>query len=294
MGGRVKKKPVSSLISNFLLIFVSVDLVLGYETTYEFGKYCSSYPNTDLDTDDEMYVEYNGKTVDFLCDTFAFRGGGDDIFDEYSVCVTPLYFNDSDCAVKLNFKTSLTGVTKHIITCTENKSAKYCGVQKEIIYIEFKNRNGKETNETKFKLQITAKKDYDYNRPDSSDIPSGAIVGGIFGSFFLIVLCIAIVRWCVAIQKPPQAQGRVLNSTEGYPDTPNPYMVYGAETQQNIMLTHSNVTSPNGYPMTLHPSPQEAACPPIIDNKFSSPPPSYDSLMESSTLHVKGAIQESS
>lgn len=53
-------------------------------------------------------------------------------------------------------------------------------------------------------------------------------------------------------------------------------MVYDAETQQNIMTTHSNVTSPNGYPMILHPSPQEAACPPIIDNKFSSPPPSYD------------------
>lgn len=47
------------------------------------------------------------------------------------------------------------------ITCTENKSAKYCGAQKEMIYIEFKNRNDKETNGAKFKLKITAKKDYD-------------------------------------------------------------------------------------------------------------------------------------
>lgn len=41
------------------------------------------------------------------------------------------------------------------------KSAKYCGAQKEMIYIEFKNRNDKETNGAKFKLKIKAKKDYD-------------------------------------------------------------------------------------------------------------------------------------
>lgn len=107
-----KKKAVSSflLISNFLLIFSHVDLVVGYETVYEFGEYCLSFPN-DIDNDDELYVEYNGKPVSFICDTFAFRGGVDldDIFDEYSTCVTPLYINDSNCAVALNIKTSLWG-----------------------------------------------------------------------------------------------------------------------------------------------------------------------------------------
>lgn len=47
--------------------------------------------------------------------------------------------------------------------CTENKSTKFCGAQNETIYIEFKNRNGREssTSGTKFKLKITAKKEYD-------------------------------------------------------------------------------------------------------------------------------------
>ncbi|XP_052677558.1 uncharacterized protein LOC128158660 isoform X2 [Crassostrea angulata] len=259
----------------------------------EFGENCSSYIN-DLDTDDEMYVEYKGKPVSFFCDNFKFRGSGDDIFDEYSVCVTPLYFNDSDCAVKLNFKTSYWGVTKLNITCTENKSARYCGAQKEMIYIEFKNRNDKETHGAKFKLKITAKRDYDYNRPNSSAIPSGAIIGGLFGSFFLITVCSDIVCRCLGIRKPSQGRVRTCNPTEGNPATANLYMVYDAETQQSTMTTPSNVTSPSGYPVTLHPSQHVAACPPIIDNKFSSPPPSYDSLMESSTSHVKGAIQESS
>uniref|UniRef100_A0A8W8LZ58 CUB domain-containing protein n=1 Tax=Magallana gigas TaxID=29159 RepID=A0A8W8LZ58_MAGGI len=180
----------------------------------EFGENCSSYIN-DLDTDDEMYVEYKGKPVSFFCDNFKFRGGGDDIFDEYSVCVTPLYFNDSDCAVKLNFKTSYWGVTKLNITCTENKSAKYCGAQKEMIYIEFKNRNDKETNGAKFKLKITAKKDYDYNRPNSSAIPSGAIIGGLFGSLFLITVCSDIVCRCLGIRKPSKGRVRTCNPTEG-------------------------------------------------------------------------------
>lgn len=76
--------------------------------------------------------------------------------------------------------------------------------------------------------------------------------------------------------------------------TANPYVVYKAQTQQSTMTTPSNITSPSGYPMTLHPPPQEAEYPQTTENKFSNPPPSYDSLMESSTSHVYDAIQESS
>lgn len=74
-----------------------------------------------MDYDEEMYVEYNGKTVDLSCDYFRFGGPGYGFFNEYSVCVTPLYFNDSECAVKLNIKTSLFESTKHVgIYCLSN------------------------------------------------------------------------------------------------------------------------------------------------------------------------------
>lgn len=39
---------------------------------------------------------------------------GDDILDEYSVCATPLNYNDNDCAVDIDIKTSLSGVTQHV------------------------------------------------------------------------------------------------------------------------------------------------------------------------------------
>lgn len=79
----------------------------------EFGEDCSSNTN-DLYEDDELYVEYNGKTVGFFCDSFKFSGRGVRLSDEYSVCVTPLYFNDSECAVEINIKTSNTGVSEHV------------------------------------------------------------------------------------------------------------------------------------------------------------------------------------
>lgn len=61
-----------------------------------------------------MYVEYNGKMVGFFCDSFEVRGRGYGFLDEYSVCVTPLYFNDSEWAIEINIKTTMFGVTKHL------------------------------------------------------------------------------------------------------------------------------------------------------------------------------------
>lgn len=53
------------------------------------------------------------------------------------------------------------GVTKHKITCSENKNTLYCGPQNEILYIEFDDRLDRDTNKASFKLKITAKKEYE-------------------------------------------------------------------------------------------------------------------------------------
>ncbi|XP_065937790.1 uncharacterized protein [Magallana gigas] len=254
---RTSKKPVLSflLITSCLLIFSHVALVFGYETTYEFGDDCS-YFTKDIGENNKVFLEYNGQTVDSYCDYFKFRGSGY-ILDEYSVCVTPLYFNDYDCAIEINIKTSIIGVTKHKIRCSENTIAQYCGPQDETLYIEFKNRNDGDTYGAKFKLKITAKKEYDF--------------------------C-----WCVCRRK--SSQGRVLNPTQGFSATANPYVVYGTQTQQNMMATPSSISSPGVYPMTSYPPPQGAAYPQTNDNNLSHPPPSYDALMASSTSHVYDTV----
>lgn len=55
------------------------------------------------------------------------------------------------------------------------------------------------------------------NRPNSSAIPSGAIIGGLFGSLFLITVCSDIVCRCLGIRKPSQGRVRTCNPTEGNP-----------------------------------------------------------------------------
>lgn len=79
----------------------------------EFGADCPIFTK-DVDEGNEIYIEYKGKEVASYCDDLKFRGRGNDILDEYSVCVTPLYFNDDDCAVEIDIKTSFNGVTKHV------------------------------------------------------------------------------------------------------------------------------------------------------------------------------------
>lgn len=76
--------------------------------------------------------------------------------------------------------------------------------------------------------------------------------------------------------------------------TANPYVVYGTQTQQNMMATPSSISSPGVYPMTSYPPPQGAAYPQTTDNNLSHPPPSYDALMASSTSHVYDTVYDSS
>lgn len=279
--------PVSffSSITSLLLIFPHLALVSGYDS-YEFGEDCTAFSNY-LDEESEMHVGYDGKQVDLFCDYFKFRGRGVDILDEYSVCVTPIYFNDNDCAVEINIKTSILGVTKHKITCTKNKSAKYCGPQDETLYIEFKNRDGRNTDRANFKLKITAKKEYDYG--DHSGPVIGAIIGGVIGGLVLITVCIAIFCYCVCRRKP--AQGRIFNPTVGYPATGNQYVVYTAQTQPNTMAMPSNISTPGVYPMAPYPPPGGVANPQTTENKLANAPPSYDTLTEPANSHVYDTIQ---
>lgn len=279
---------LSLSLTSVLLIFSHIALASGYETTYEFGADCPIFTK-DVDEGNEIYIEYKGKDVESYCDDLKFRGRGNDILDEYSVCVTPLYFNDDDCAVEIDIKTSFNGVTKHKITCTDN-SANYCGPQDETLYIVFKKRFGKSTRNANFKLKITTKKEYDYDESHAYLI--GAIVGGIIGGLVLITVCIAIFCWCVCRRKP--SQGTVFNPAQGYPGTGNPYVVYDAQTQQNTMTTPSSISSPGVYPMASYPEPGGPTNPQTHGNNLSDPPPNYDAATETSTSHVYDTIQDSS
>lgn len=239
-----------------------------------------------------MYVEYNGKTVDhYNCDYFKFRGKGDEMKDEYSVCVTPLYFVDLDCTVKINIKTSIRGVSKHEITCTENKFTKnmYCGPQDRTVFIEFINRYARPTNEAKFKLKITAKKEYDHDKYRARLF--WTIVGSLMGGSALLAVCVFLCFRYVCGWKPSLGKGS--HPTQGYSATANPNVAYIDQTQQSTMATPSNISSPGVYPMASYPPPQRDASLWTDDNKLLGPRPSYVALTKYSTSHVNTQIKRS-
>ncbi|XP_048742684.2 uncharacterized protein LOC125656134 isoform X2 [Ostrea edulis] len=180
--------------------------VFGNTETYEFGEKCSVFWKY-LDENDRIYVDYNGKHVASYCNDYSFKGKGDEILDEYEVCITPVNFTDPDCAVRLDYKTSYAGSTLQSVTCTENNNKKYCGPQDETLFIFFKQRNKKDTSNAKFKLLITTKKVFDYG------VFVGSIVGGVIGGIVLISMLTGLVCWCVCKRKP--TQGQVLNPSQG-------------------------------------------------------------------------------
>lgn len=56
--------------------------------------------------DDESFIaEYYGKNdLDSWCDYMSFIGRDSGYMNEYEICITPLVYEDPDCAVELTYK----------------------------------------------------------------------------------------------------------------------------------------------------------------------------------------------
>ncbi|XP_048742686.1 uncharacterized protein LOC125656135 [Ostrea edulis] len=201
----ISTKAIHSILLIAVVCFCQV-LVEGIDTvSYEFGDDCS-VSFEEVNEDRQIYVEYNGKKVGFLCDYFSFEGQGKEILDEYEVCVTPIYFQDPDCAVRLDYQTSYGGKTLQSVTCDKNYNTKYCGPRDDFFYINFEKRDSKSTSNARFKLLVTANKVFDYGGL------VGAIIGGVIGGIVLITVVTGVVCFFVCRRKP--TQGRVLNPSQ--------------------------------------------------------------------------------
>lgn len=66
-----------------------------------------------------------------------------------------------------------------------------------------------------------------------------------------------------------------------------PYVIYSAQTQQSMMATPSNISSPGVYPMSSCAPPQSDLSPRTTDINVSDVPLSYEEYMAS---HVTETI----
>jgi hypothetical protein len=65
----------------------------------------------------QVYVEYNGRSLGWRCDSFTFQREGVNRMDDYEMCVTPIYFKDPNCNVKLEYRTTYEGRVLQVCTC---------------------------------------------------------------------------------------------------------------------------------------------------------------------------------
>lgn len=171
---------------------------------------------------------------------------------------------------------------QHKIACIVNESVQYCGLKNKTLFIEFKKRYGKDTNKVRFKLKITAKKDYDYNETRTSH--NAGYVGVIIGIFITLVWDAICCYW---VFRRKSSQKSVFNPTQLYLSTEIPYVIYSAQTQQSMMATPSNISSPGVYPMSSCAPPQSDSSPRTNDINVSDEPPSFEEYMAS---HVTETI----
>ncbi|XP_061180228.1 uncharacterized protein LOC133188756 [Saccostrea echinata] len=213
----------------FFVIIIFSEVVATETITYEFGDTCLVFLK-ELDESVQYSVEYHGKPVSILCDDYSFHGKGDVIADEYKVCVTPQYFNDSDCAIELVYTSTLFGTPLQSVTCSKNFNTRFCGKEEDYLYINFKRRDGKSTSSASFKLLVTAEKVLDFG------ILVGTIVGGVLGGIVLIIILTGIVCVCLCGRKP--TRGQVLETTQNTSgqaiNQPGiPYATYSTQQSSN-------------------------------------------------------------
>ncbi|XP_048742692.1 uncharacterized protein LOC125656144 [Ostrea edulis] len=241
--------------------------------TYEFGRDC----NVSLErvTEDlQIFVEYHGKSVKFSCAEFSFQGEGKEIADEYEFCVTPEYFRDPKCAVRLDYKSSDGSGSLRSVTCADNFDSIYCGSQGENLYIRIQARNGKSTTDARFRLLIKIRKPLDFG-----GLIALVIVSCLIGSLIVISLLIGLLCWCVSRRKP--TQGRVFNRNQANQTNLAVYP-YAQSTGNNYSAfpTTNYPTQPaTGYstPPTFLSS--QTTGPQQIEKQASAPPPCYDEVI---------------
>ncbi|XP_061167947.1 uncharacterized protein LOC133176905 [Saccostrea echinata] len=251
--------------------------------TYEFGKDCPVFLRK-LDENLQIYVQYKGKFVHWMCKYFSFEGIGIESLDEYIICVRPQYFNDPDCAVTLEYKSTFDGATLANVTCSNNFERKFCGDRDEFLYIYLETRDEKPTSNTSFKLLVTAERVFNYG---SFALP---ILGGVIGGIVLIGVLTAVICRRGCRRKTTQSQIlRAVQGTSG--STVNQCVEYNIatsteqseySTSQNYNLRDltKNASTCNSFASSKTDCLQQA------ETSSLSPPPTYDEKMLSLYFHV--------
>ncbi|XP_076095293.1 uncharacterized protein LOC143065768 [Mytilus galloprovincialis] len=231
--------------------------------------------------DDESFIaEYYGKNdLDSWCD-YMFYGRDSDYRNEYKICITPLVYEDHDCAVELTYKESYGCSLLKTYTCNDKPTTKYCGEQDEFMYIYLTSKKPNNLQNVQVELQIEAVMTYNYYRT------IGIIIGWVIGGIILISAIVRIIL-CYTC-RGRRSTGQVMNPGTGitmaqyqspnasYPSQPTgnyapPQDSYSTQPTGNYPV------QPTGYPsqQTGNDTSNTPSAPGFTGYSYNSPPPAY-------------------
>ncbi|XP_076084268.1 uncharacterized protein LOC143055015 isoform X1 [Mytilus galloprovincialis] len=245
---------------------------------YTFGEDCSV--TLEKVNDDESFIaEYYGKKdLDSWCDHMSFTGRDSGYMNEYEICITPLVYEDPDCAVELTYKERYGGSPLKTYTCNDKPTMKYCGEEDEYMYIYLTSKQPNNLQNVQVKLQIEAVMTYNYYRT------IGIIIGCVIGGIVLISVIVGVIL-CYTCRGRRSA-GQVMNPGTGitmaqyqspnasYPSQPTgnyapPPGSYPSQPTGNYPV------QPTGYPsqQTGNDTSNTPSAPGFTGYSYNSPPP---------------------
>ncbi|CAG2250079.1 unnamed protein product [Mytilus edulis] len=170
---------------------------------YTFGEDCSVYFEM-VNEDESIIAEYYGKKdLGSWCDYMSFTGRDSGYRNEYKICITPLVYEDPDCAVELTYRERYSGSPLKTYTCNDKPTTKYCGEQDEYMYIYLTSKRTNNFQNVQVKLKIEAVMTYDYS------ITIGIIIGCVIGGIVLISVIVGVIL-CYTCKRRTSA-GQVMN-----------------------------------------------------------------------------------
>lgn len=185
----------SNLRSIFLhtcVLFTLHGIAVDSQTIYRIGTECgvTSTITEKSNTQIEFDGRYDGQKIlagNIQCDRIIFQTKNYDEPDaRYRICASPIYFNDRNCAVSLDFKKGLFTSPLKSYDCNTRADFKVCAPDDDKLYVFLTLDKLKSLTYTTFLFRVWAER---VDKP----INVLAVVLGVLGGVVLLVIVTVIV-----------------------------------------------------------------------------------------------------
>ncbi|XP_062578744.1 uncharacterized protein LOC134240695 isoform X2 [Saccostrea cucullata] len=126
------------------------------------------------------------------CDRIIFQTKNyDDPDAKYQICISPIYFNDRECAATLDYKNDLFASPLQSFDCHKNQNSRFCAPTDDRLYVFLNLSREKSISTTTFLFRVTAER-----VDESKKTVIWAAVGGVIGGLVLLILiCVGVVLY---------------------------------------------------------------------------------------------------